>query len=124
MNLNLTGIHLDITPAIRAYVVAKMDRVTRHFDHLIDVNVVLSVDKLRQTVEANVHVRGKEIHAESTDADMYAAIDSLADKLDRQVVRHKEKQSAHRLDRGSIERTLASENLGTGPVEPGSGPAD
>ena len=117
MNLNLTGIHLDITPAIRAYVVTKMDRVTRHFDHLIDVNVVLSVDKLRQTVEANVHVRGKDIHAESTDADMYAAIDSLADKLDRQVVRHKEKQSAHRLDRGSIERSLGS-------AEPGIAPAD
>ena len=117
MNLNLTGIHLEITPAIRAYVVAKMDRVTRHFDHLIDVNVVLSVDKLRQKVEANVHVRGKEIHAESTEPDMYAAIDSLADKLDRQVVRHKEKLSAHRMDRESIERSL-------GAVDPGPGPAD
>ena len=115
MNLNLTGIHLDITPAIRAYVVAKMDRVTRHFDHLNDVNVVLSVDKLRQKVEANVHVRGKEIHAESTEPDMYAAIDSLADKLDRQVVRHKEKLSAHRMDRLKIERTLGSAD---------SGPAD
>ena len=112
MNINLTGIHLDITPAIRAYVVAKMDRLTRHFDHVIDVNVVLSVDKLRQKVEANVHVRGKEIHAESTELDMYAAIDSLADKLDRQVVRYKEKLSAHRTDRGTIERTL-------GVVEPG-----
>jgi len=115
MNLNLTGVHLEITPAIRAYVVAKMDRVTRHFDHLIDVNVVLSVDKLRHKVEANVHVRGREIHAESIEPDMYAAIDSLADKLDRQVVRHKEKLSAHRMDRGAIERTL-------GALEPG--PAD
>ena len=58
MNLNLTGNHLEITPAIRDYVVAKLDRVTRHFDHVIDVNVVLSVDKLRQKIEANVHVRG------------------------------------------------------------------
>ena len=115
MNLNLTGIHLDITPAIRAYVVTKMDRVTRHFDHVIDVNVVLSVDKLRQKVEANVHVRGKEIHAESIDPDMYAAIDLLADKLDRQVVRHKEKMSAHRMDRTTIDRSL-------GAAEPG--PAD
>jgi len=115
MNLNLTGIHLEITPAIRAYVVAKMSRVTRNFDHVIDVNVVLSVDKLRQKVEANVHVRGKEIHAEAIDPDMYAAIDSLADKLDRQVVRHKEKLSAHRLDRATIDRSL-------GAVEPG--PAD
>ena len=115
MNLNLTGVHLEITPAIRAYVVAKLDRVTRHFDHMIDVNVVLSVDKLRQKVEANVHVRGKEIHAESIEPDMYAAIDCLADKLDRQVVRYKEKLSAHRTDRETIERSLPV-------VEPG--PAD
>ena len=104
MNLNLTGIHLEITPAIRAYVVAKMERVTRHFDHVIDVNVVLSVDKLRQKIEANVHVRGKEIHAESIDPDMYAAIDLLSDKLDRQVVRYKEKLLSHRTDRETIER--------------------
>jgi putative sigma-54 modulation protein len=108
MNLNLTGVHLDVTPAIRAYVVAKMDRVNRHFDHVIDVNVILSVDKLRQKCEANVHVRGKEIHAESIDPDMYAAIDSLADKLDRQVLKYKEKASAHRTDRETIERTLAA----------------
>jgi len=98
MNLNLTGHHLEITPAIRAYVVNKLDRVTRHFDHVIDVNVVLSVDKLRQIVECNVHVRGKEIHAESVEPDMYAAIDALADKLDRQVVKHKEKLTDHRGD--------------------------
>ena len=87
MNLNLTGNHLEITPAIRDYVVAKLDRVTRHFDHVIDVNVILSVDKLRQKVEANLHIRGKDIHAESIEADMYAAIDALADKLDRQVLK-------------------------------------
>ena len=66
MNLNLTGHHLDITPAIRDYVVAKLERINRHFDQVIDVNVVLSVDKLRQKVEANVHLRGKDIHAEAT----------------------------------------------------------
>lgn len=92
MNLNLTGNHLEITPAIRDYVVAKLDRVTRHFDHVIDVNVVLSVDKLRQKVEANLHIRGKDIHAESVEPDMYAAIDALADKLDRQVLKAKEKR--------------------------------
>ena len=108
MNLTLTGVHLEITPAIRAYVLAKLDRVNRHFDHVIDVSVVLSVDKLRKKVEANVHVRGKEIHAESVDADMYAAIDMLADKLDRQVLKYKEKISAHRADRETIERSLAT----------------
>src|SRR4029450_2811782 len=83
MNLNLTGNHLEITPAIRDYVVAKLDRITRHFDHLIDVSVVLSVNKLRQKIEANLHIRGKDLHAESIEPDMYAAIDALVDKLDR-----------------------------------------
>ena len=93
MNMNITGNHLDITPAIRDYVVAKLDRVARHFDHVIEVNVVLSVDKLRQKVEANLHTRGKDIHVEAIDPDMYAAIDALADKLDRQVLKHKGKHS-------------------------------
>jgi len=96
MNLNLTGHHLAITPAIRQYVITKLDRVTRHFDHVIDVNVVLSVDKLRQQITANLHIRGKEIHAECVEADMYAAIDALADKLDRQVLRYKEKRNGNR----------------------------
>jgi putative sigma-54 modulation protein len=98
VNLHLTGHHLEITPAIRAYVVSKLDRVSRHFDHVIDVSLVLSVDKLRQIVEANVHVRGKDIHAASVDPDMYAAIDALADKLNRQVMKHKEKLTDHRCD--------------------------
>ncbi|MGE5088188.1 MAG: ribosome hibernation-promoting factor, HPF/YfiA family [Candidatus Levyibacteriota bacterium] len=105
MNLNLTGNHLEITPAIRTYVTTKLERVTRHFDHVIDVSVVLSVDKLQQRVEANVHVRGKDIHAQSIEADMYAAIDALADKLDRQVLKHKEKQKAHRTDAGVAARS-------------------
>jgi putative sigma-54 modulation protein len=96
MNLNLTGHHLLITPAIREYITSKLERVTRHFDHVIDVNVVLSVDKLRQQISANLHVSGKEIHAECVEEDMYAAIDALADKLDRQVLRHKEKRNGNR----------------------------
>ena len=117
MNLNLTGVHLDVTPAIRAYVVAKIDRVNRHFDHVIDVNVILSVDKLRQKCEANLHVRGKEIHAESVDPDMYAAIDALADTLDRQVLKYKEKASAHRTDRETIERELSATQPPAGAAE-------
>jgi putative sigma-54 modulation protein len=96
MNLSLSGHHLVITPAIRDYVVSKLTRLTRHFDHVIDVTVVLSVDKLRQQVTANLHIRGKDIHAECVEADMYAAIDALADKLDRQVVKEKEKRNGHR----------------------------
>ena len=107
MNLNLTGNHLEITPAIRDYVVAKLERVTRHFDHVIDVSVVLSVNKLRQKIEANLHIRGKDLHAESIEPDMYAAIDALVDKLDRMVLKAKEKRVADRHDSAEIKRDPA-----------------
>ncbi|MDD5240420.1 MAG: ribosome-associated translation inhibitor RaiA [Sulfuricella sp.] len=90
MNLNVTGHHVEVTPAIRDYVTEKLGRVTRHFDHVIDVAVIISVEKLVHKAEVNVHVSGKDIFVKSEDADMYAAIDSLVDKLDRQVVKHKE----------------------------------
>jgi putative sigma-54 modulation protein len=96
MNLHITGHHVAVTDSLRAYVVSKLDRVNRHFDHVIDVNVVMSVEKLRQKVEANVHVSGREIHAASEGENLYAAIDELADRLDRQVVRHKERLQVHR----------------------------
>ena len=91
MNLQLTGHHVEITPAIREYVQSKLARINRHFDHVIEVNVVMTVEKLDQRVEANVHLSGKDIHVQSHDGDMYAAIDGLIDKLDRQVIRHKER---------------------------------
>ena len=108
MNLNLTGHHLDITPALRDYVVGKLDRVTRHFDHVIDVTVVLAVDKLEHKVEVNLHTRGKDIHCEAIEADMYAAIDVLIDKLDRQVVKHKEKRAEHVREGAAIKRDVAA----------------
>jgi putative sigma-54 modulation protein len=96
MNLHLTGHHIEITPSIRNYVASKLQRITNHFDHVIDVNVILSVEKLERRVEASVHVRGKDIFCESTDADMYAAIDGLIDKLDRTIIKHKEKSLERR----------------------------
>ena len=108
MNLSVTGNRLDITPAIRDYVVAKLDRVIRHFDHVIDVQVVMSVAKLRHKVEANLHARGKDIHVEAVELDMYAAIDALADKLDRQVVKHKERLALHRHEGATIKREVAA----------------
>jgi len=96
MNLHLTGHHLPITPAIRDYISSKLDRITHHFDHVIDVNMILSVDKLKQKVEATVHVRGKDIFCESVDMDMYAAIDGLVDKLDRSIGKHKERNLSQR----------------------------
>jgi len=91
MNLHLTGHHVEITPAIREYVTSKLERINRHFDHVIDVNVIMTVEKLDQKIEANVHLSGKDIHVQANDADMYAAIDGLIDKLDRQVLKHKER---------------------------------
>jgi putative sigma-54 modulation protein len=91
MNLHLTGRHIEITPAIRDYVVGKLEKINRHFDHVIDVNVVMTVEKLDQHIEANVHLSGKDIHVQAHDGDMYAAIDGLIDKLDRQVIKHKER---------------------------------
>jgi putative sigma-54 modulation protein len=102
VNLNVTGHHLQVTPAIREYVATKLARITHHFDHVIDVNVILTVEKLQQKIEASVHVRGRDIFCEASDLDMYAAIDSLVDKLDRTIIRHKEKNLQHRHDDSSI----------------------
>lgn len=95
MNLTITGHHVEVTPAIREYVNTKLDRVIRHFDNVTSVSVILSVEKLRQKAEVTLHVRGKDIYVESDDADMYAAIDSMADKLDRQVLKYKAKNQDH-----------------------------
>jgi len=96
MNLHLSGHHLEVTPAIRDYITGKMNRITRHFDHVIDVSVILSVEKLKQKIEANVHLSGKDIFVECHDLDMYAAIDMLVDRLDRQIIKHKEKSFERR----------------------------
>jgi len=94
MNLNVSGHQFVVTPAIRRYVSSKLERVTRHFDHVIDAHVILSVNKLRQKAEVTLHVRGKDIHCACEEADLYAAIDLLADKLDRQVQKYKGKRYA------------------------------
>lgn len=98
MNLTITGHHVEVTPAIREYVTNKLDRVIRHFDNVTSVTVILSVEKLRQKAEVTLHVRGKDIYVESDNGDMYAAIDTMVDKLDRQVVKHKEKSFDHNHD--------------------------
>ena len=95
MNLSISGHHLEVTPAIRDYLLLKLERITRHFDRVIDVKVFLSVDKLAQKAEVSIHVPGRDIFAESTDQDLYAAIYSLADKLDRQILKHKDKTTGH-----------------------------
>jgi putative sigma-54 modulation protein len=93
MNLNVSGHHLEVTPAIRSYLKAKLERVARHFDQVIDAHVILTVEKLLQKAEVTLHVPGKELHCESEQPDLYAAIDLLADKLDRQLQRYKHRRS-------------------------------
>lgn len=95
MNLTISGHHLTVTPAIREYVMNKLERVKRHFDHVIDVTVIFSVEKLRQQAEITLHMRGKDVHVEAVHEDLYAAIDLLIDKLDRQVCKHKERVQDH-----------------------------
>lgn len=99
MNLNITGHHVELTPAIREYATNKLDRVIRHFDHVTSVHVILSVDKLVQKAEVTLHVKGKDIFADASDANLYASIDLVADKLDRQVVKYKERTSDHTHDK-------------------------
>ena len=95
MNLQISGHHLEITPALHDYVTSKLERVKRHFDHVIDVNVILSVEKLKQKAEVTVHLPGKDMFVEAIDEDLYAAIDGLGDKLDRQIQKHKQKLQDH-----------------------------
>ena len=95
MNIKITGHHVDITAAIRDYVHSKLDRVIRHYDNVTSTHIILSVDKLQQKAEITLHVKGKDIFADSSESDLYAAIDTLVDKLDRQMVKHKEKISTH-----------------------------
>ncbi len=100
MNLTISGHHLDVTPALRNYVTSKLDRVVRHFDQMVNIKVLLTVEKQkekekRQRAECNIHVKGNDLFAESAHADLYAAVDELVDKLDRQVVRHKDRLQNH-----------------------------
>jgi putative sigma-54 modulation protein len=106
MNLNISGHHLDLTPPLREYVTTKLKRIERHFDHLINADVILSVEKLRHKAEATVHASGADLHAEAVvEADMYAAIDALIDKLDQQTRKHKEKLRHHHV-KTAVKRTL------------------
>ena len=98
MNLTVTGHHVDVTEAMRSHVEAKLGKLARHTDRPLSMQVTLTVEKDRHEAEANVHVADTHLHADTTDSDMYAAIDALADKLDRQLIRHKEKRRAQRHD--------------------------
>ena len=102
MQINLSGHHVDITTPLRDYVTSKMERLERHFDKVTNVHVILTVEKLRQKAEATMHLSGTDVFAEAEKEDMYAAIDGLVDKLDRQVKKHKEKMIDHRPNHNQV----------------------
>jgi putative sigma-54 modulation protein len=96
MQINVTGHHVDLTEPLNEYVHSKIEKLERHFDNITNVQVTLSVEKTRHKAEANLHLSGKEIFASDEQEHMYAAIDGLSDKLDRQIIRHKEKLKSHK----------------------------
>ncbi len=99
MEIDLSGHHVEITPALRDYVLGKFERIRRHFDHMVNARVVLGVEKAVQKAEATIHVRGSDLHANAEAESLYAAIDALMDKLDRQVKKYKEKHTDyHRMN--------------------------
>ncbi|MGH8399862.1 MAG: ribosome hibernation-promoting factor, HPF/YfiA family [Gammaproteobacteria bacterium] len=106
MQIDITGHHVDLTPALRTYVQNKFERLERHFEHVTGLHVVLTVEKLRHKADATMQVNGATLFADSIEQDMYVAIDCLTDKLDRQIKKHKEKLTNHH-DRASV-RTAAT----------------
>lgn len=96
MQITISGHHIDITPAINDYVNSKLEKLLKHNDLITSMKAIVSVDKNSQKAEATVHVNGKDIHAEAESDDLYAAIDDLSNKLDRQLIKHKEKIRSHR----------------------------
>jgi putative sigma-54 modulation protein len=108
MQINLTGHHMDITPALRSYVENKFTRLERHFDNMTKVHVILSIEKERHKAEASILVNKGKIYADAQHDDMYAAIDALLDKLDRQIKKHKEKLGDHHRGEKSLKGGSAS----------------
>ena len=106
MQVNISGHHVEITPSLREYLNEKLTRIERHFENVTDINCILTVEKLEHRAEATIHVSGNSLHAHSVEEDMYAAIDALADKLDRQVRKHKEKITDHHA-RDSVKRNYS-----------------
>ncbi|MGD8429984.1 MAG: ribosome-associated translation inhibitor RaiA [Ectothiorhodospiraceae bacterium] len=106
MQIDITGHHVEITDSLRDYVKSKFDKLERHFDNVVDVHVILTVEKLTHKAEATLNISGAKLYADATNEDMYAAIDGLTDKLDRQVVKHKEKLTDHRRSEGPVSQAL------------------
>ena len=104
MQVNITGHHVDITDSLQNYVESKLERLERHFDNVTNVHVILTVEKQRQKAEATIHISGADVYADAVNSDMYASIDALIDKLDRQIKKHKEKTQDHHRSEGRAQK--------------------
>ena len=104
MQLNITGHHVDVTDSLQQYVESKLERLERHFDNVTNVHVILTVEKQRQKAEATVHISGADVFADAVNGDMYASIDAMIDKLDRQIKKHKEKVKDHHRSEGRAQK--------------------
>jgi putative sigma-54 modulation protein len=107
MQISVTGQQIDITEPLRNYAMEKMERIEKHFDNVTKTNIVLRAEKTRHIAEATINAKGATIHANAEGDDMYAALDSLADKLDRQVIKHKEKMTDHHRSDGNMRKKSA-----------------
>ncbi len=96
MQVSVTGHHVEVTDSLRTHVEEKISKLKRHFDNVTDVHVILTVEKLEQKAEATVQISGAKLFADDVQEDMYQAIDNMVDKLDRQIIKHKEKTGSHR----------------------------
>ncbi|MCF6251058.1 MAG: ribosome-associated translation inhibitor RaiA [Methylococcaceae bacterium] len=96
MQISVTGHHVEVTDSLRNHVEEKIGKLKRHFDNVTDVHVILTVEKLEQKAEATVQISGAKLFADDVQEDMYQAIDNMVDKLDRQIIKHKEKKGSHR----------------------------
>jgi putative sigma-54 modulation protein len=96
MQVSITGHHVEVTDSLRNHVEAKISKLKRHFDNVTDAHVILTVEKLEQKAEATVQISGAKLFADDVQEDMYQAIDNMVDKLDRQIIKHKEKKGKHR----------------------------
>ena len=106
MQISISGQHLDVTSSLKNHVNEKLEKITRHFDHVTQVKVVLHIEKDQHIAEANIHTKGTTINATGEAADMYSAIDTMTSKLDRQVLKHKEKLTDHHKNEGAVKYEL------------------
>ena len=105
MNIQLTGHHVDVTPALREHLVEKLERVKHHFDHAVEVKAIFSVEKHLQTASLRLRSNGHDFHAEDSQENLYASIDLAVDKLDKQVIKHKKK--LNNVSHDTVKRTIA-----------------